>query len=135
MRPEPLAYSRALASTATAGALRGTRCFIPAFMRSAGLVHVAESRSISSHRAPLTSPDLAAERLEGRRVLVYVTHAGTRDITGRMDDILTRHGSRVVVMKADAAVPDRREAWVTDRVDEGIDVIVCHPGWCRPDST
>ena len=42
---------------------------------------------------------VAKERLEGRRVLVYVTHTGTRDITGRMDDILTRHGFRVAVMK------------------------------------
>ena len=38
---------------------------------------------------------VAAERLEGRRVLVYATHTGTRDVTGRMEDILTRHGFRV----------------------------------------
>ena len=70
---------------------------------------------------------VAAERLEGRRVLVYVTHTGTRDITGRMDDILTRHGFRVAVMKADAVAPDRREAWVADRVKKGLDVLICHP--------
>ena len=70
---------------------------------------------------------VAAERMEGRRVLVYATHTGTRDITGRMDDILTRHGFRVAVMKADAVAPDRREAWVADRVKEGIDVLICHP--------
>ena len=70
---------------------------------------------------------VAAERLEGRRVLVYVTHTGTRDITGRMDDILTRHGFRVAVMKADAVAPNRREAWVADKVKEGIDVMICHP--------
>ena len=70
---------------------------------------------------------VAKERMEGRRVLVYVTHTGTRDITGRMDEILTRHGFRVAVMKADAVAPDRREAWVADRVKEGIDVLICHP--------
>ena len=70
---------------------------------------------------------VAAERMEGRRVLVYVTHTGTRDITGRMDDILTRHGFRVAVMKADAVAPDRREKWVADRVKQGIDVMICHP--------
>ena len=70
---------------------------------------------------------VAAERLEGRRVLVYVTHTGTRDITGRMDDILTRHGFRVAVMKADAVAPDKREKWVADRVKQGIDVMICHP--------
>ena len=70
---------------------------------------------------------VAAERLAGRRVLVYVTHTGTRDITGRMDDILTRHGFRVAVMKAEAVAPDRREAWVADRVAKGLDVLICHP--------
>ena len=70
---------------------------------------------------------VAAERLAGRRVLVYATHTGTRDITGRMEDILTRHGFRVAVMKADAVAPDRREAWVADRVMKGLDVMVCHP--------
>ena len=70
---------------------------------------------------------VAAERMEGRRVLVYVTHTGTRDITGRMDDILTRHGFRVAVMKADAVAPNRREKWVADKVNEGIDVLICHP--------
>ena len=70
---------------------------------------------------------VAKERMEGRRVLVYVTHTGTRDITGRMDDILTRHGFRVAVMKADAVAPDKREKWVADRVKQGIDVLICHP--------
>ena len=70
---------------------------------------------------------VVAERMEGRRVLVYVMHTGTRDITGRMDDILTRHGFRVAVMKADAVAPNRREAWVADKVKQGIDVLICHP--------
>ena len=70
---------------------------------------------------------VAAERMEGRRVLVYVTHTGTRDITGRMDDILTRHGFRVAVMKADAVAPNKREKWVADKVRQGIDVMICHP--------
>ena len=70
---------------------------------------------------------VAAERMSGRRVLVYATHTGTRDITGRMDDILTRHGFRVAVMKADAVAPDRREAWVAEKVKKGLDVLICHP--------
>ena len=44
-----------------------------------------------------------------------------------MDDILTRHGFRVAVMKADAVAPNRREAWVADKVQQGIDVLICHP--------
>ena len=30
-------------------------------------------------------------------------------------------------MKADAVAPDRREAWVADRVKRGVDVLICHP--------
>ena len=79
---------------------------------------------------------VAKERMEGRRVLVYVTHTGTRDITGRMDDILTRHGFRVAVMKADAVAPDRREAWVADRVSSRASTCSSAiPGWSRPAST
>ena len=70
---------------------------------------------------------VAAERLEGRRVLVYVTHTRTRDVTERMDDILTRHGFRVAVMKAEAVAPNRREKWVADKAKQGIDVLICHP--------
>ena len=70
---------------------------------------------------------VAAERMARRRGLVYVTHTGTKDVTERMDDFLTRHGFRVAVMKADAVAPDRREAWVADRVKQGVDVLICHP--------
>ena len=30
-------------------------------------------------------------------------------------------------LKADAVAPERREAWVADRVKQGIDVMICHP--------
>ena len=30
-------------------------------------------------------------------------------------------------MKAEAVAPDKREAWVADRVKQGIDVLICHP--------
>ena len=70
---------------------------------------------------------VAAERTEGRKVLVYATHTGTRDITERMEQFLTQHGFRVAVLKADTVAPDRRESWVEERVKQGVDVLVCHP--------
>ena len=70
---------------------------------------------------------VAAERLAGRKVLVYATHTGTRDITERMDGFLTQHGFRVAVLKADTVAPDRRESWVEERVKQGVDVVICHP--------
>ena len=108
------------------GCTRGETVFDPE--TSDVLVQVPplnEERLYPKERALLDL--VAAERLAGRRVLVYVTHTGTRDITGRMEDILTRHGFRVAVMKADAVPPERREAWVQTRVEEGVDVLVCHP--------
>ena len=70
---------------------------------------------------------VAAERLAGRKVLVYATHTGTRDITERMEQFLTRQGFRVAVLKADSVAPDRRESWVEERVKQGVDVVICHP--------
>ena len=70
---------------------------------------------------------VAAERLAGRKVLVYATHTGTRDITERMEQFLTTHGFRVAVLKTDTVAPDRRESWVEERVKQGVDVVICHP--------
>ena len=70
---------------------------------------------------------VAQERMAGRRVLVYATHTGTRDITGRMQGFLTKNDFRSAVMKADAVAPDKREAWVAKQVEQGIDVLICHP--------
>ncbi len=97
-----------------------------------------ESEDILVQLPPLTEDKLypkdqalidlvAQERMAGRRVLVYVTHTGTRDITGRMQAFLTKHGFRSAVMKADAVAPDKREDWVAKRVEDGVDVLICHP--------
>ena len=61
---------------------------------------LAEDRVYPKEQALLDL--VAAEQQAGRRVLVYVTHTGTRDITGRLHALLTQHGSRVAVLKADA---------------------------------
>ena len=53
---------------------------------------------------------VAAERLAERRVLVYGTHTGTQDITGRMDDFLTRHGFKVDVMKTYAVAQEPQQS-------------------------
>ena len=84
-------------------------------------------RRSSTRRSRRWSTSSPPSGWQGRRVLVYATHTGTRDITGRMEDFLGRHGFRVAVMKADAVPPERREAWVAQRVEEGVDVLVCHP--------
>ena len=97
----------------------------PMFVAATVRLLLGRRRRSSTRRRALIDP-VAAERMEGRRVLVHATHTGTGDITGRMDDILTRHGFRVAVMKSEAAAPDKREAWVEDEVKQGIDVLIRH---------
>ena len=107
------------------GCTRGETVFDPA--SGEPLIQVpplAEDRVYPKEKTLLEL--VAAERLAGRRVLVYATHTGTRDITGRMDDMLTRHGFKVAVMKADSVAPERREAWLAEKVKQGVDVIICH---------
>ena len=108
------------------GCTRGETVFDPTTgVPIVGVPPLSEERLYPKEQSLLDL--VAAERLAGRRVLVYATHTGTRDITERMDGILTRHGFRVAVMKADAVAPERREAWVADRVKEGVDILICHP--------
>ena len=63
----PLERCRASARTATARSLNGTRCSTPAFIRLAGTVQVADSRSISPHVEPRASPDRAAVKIKNSR--------------------------------------------------------------------
>ena len=52
-----------LKDRASARSLNGTRCSLPAFIRSAGTVQTLADRSISLQRAPMTSPVRAAVRM------------------------------------------------------------------------
>jgi hypothetical protein len=68
--------------------------------------------------------DLRKERREGRRSLVFATYTGEHDVPFRLEQVLRREGFRVAVMRA--TVPtDRREAWIADRLREGVDVVLC----------
>lgn len=66
------------------------------------------------------------EKARGRRVLVYSVYSGTRDTTARLKALLEAAGLKAAVLRAsvDAA---RREDWVAEQVDRGIDVLVCNP--------
>lgn len=72
--------------------------------------------------------DLAQrERARGRRVIVFITHTESRDISPRLRAILEREGLGVAVLKSGTVAADRREEWVAARVREGVDVLICHP--------
>lgn len=67
------------------------------------------------------------EKAKGRRVLVYSTHNGKRDVTSRIADILSEHGFRTAVLRSNTVKTDKREDWVAQKVAEGLDVLVTHP--------
>jgi len=67
------------------------------------------------------------ERLEGRRVLVYITHTASRDISPRLESVLSGAGLRVATLKSDTVSADRREEWLAHRVKQGLDVLLVHP--------
>lgn len=67
------------------------------------------------------------ERGRRRRVLAYLTHTETRDLSPRLCTILERAGIRVAVLKAATIPPERREEWVAARVKEGVEVLLTQP--------
>lgn len=68
-----------------------------------------------------------AEKARGRRVLVFVQGTDKRDITGRLKELLGAEGLRAAVLKSHTTSAENREAWVENRVKEGLDVLICHP--------
>ncbi|MEQ1846163.1 MAG: hypothetical protein ABL983_11415, partial [Nitrospira sp.] len=62
---------------------------------------------------------------EGRKVLLYATHTGTRDITARLHTLATREGLRCAILPRSVPAIDRLE-WITAQAPT-IDVLITHP--------
>lgn len=71
--------------------------------------------------------DLARRELaNGRKLLVYTSYSGKRDLTRRYANIFNQAGIKAKVL--DSRVPtDYREIWVEDALAAGTEVIVCNP--------
>ncbi len=67
-----------------------------------------------------------AEKAAGRRVLVYTVYSGTRDTTARLKALLAAVGLKVAVLRATVEAA-KREDWVFEQVERGVDVIVTNP--------
>lgn len=65
------------------------------------------------------------EKLAGRRVLAYTIYSGTRDTAARVH-LLEVRGFKVAVLRATVDA-SKREDWVADQVERGVDVVVCNP--------
>ncbi|RTI28916.1 DEAD/DEAH box helicase, partial [Thermus scotoductus] len=72
--------------------------------------------------------ELAKEEVaRGRRVLVYVQGTERRDQIARLVEVLREAGLRADGLRAGTVSPDRREAWIAERVGKGLEVLVLHP--------
>jgi superfamily II DNA or RNA helicase len=67
-----------------------------------------------------------AEKAKGRRVLVYTTYTGKQDTSLRLKTLLGTAGLKTDVLRSSVST-EQREDWILDRVDRGIDVLVCNP--------
>lgn len=67
-----------------------------------------------------------AEKAEGRRVLAYTVYTGTRDTTSRLKSLLEQEGLKVAVLRASVDT-SRREDWIAEQLDRGIDVLLTNP--------
>jgi hypothetical protein len=66
-----------------------------------------------------------AERLQGRKVLIYLRQTGTRDIQDRILKVLRDGGVRAEVLTS-GVNPRKREEWIAKRV-LGLDALVVNP--------
>ncbi|HFX3051618.1 TPA: helicase-related protein, partial [Pseudomonas aeruginosa] len=66
------------------------------------------------------------EKAKGRKVLAYTVYSGTRDTTSRLKKVLEQAGLKVAVLRASVDT-SRREDWILDQVDRGIDVLITNP--------
>lgn len=66
------------------------------------------------------------EKAKGRKVLAYTVYSGTRDTTSRLKKVLEQAGLRVAVLRATVETA-RREDWILDQVDRGVDVLLTNP--------
>ena len=58
--------------------------------------------------------------------MVYTTYTGKRDTTARLKRLLEQEGLKTAILRSTVST-DRREEWILDQVDKGIDVMVCNP--------
>ena len=68
------------------------------------------------------------ERKAGRRVLVYVAHTQKYDVQERIAEVLKAEGFRVRIMRSKDVSPSQRVRWISDRVREGVEVLICFSG-------
>jgi superfamily II DNA or RNA helicase len=69
---------------------------------------------------------IKADLTRGRKCQIYAVYTAKRDVTNRLERVLSQEGIRVSVLTSQVP-PDQREAWYERRLREGMQVCVAHP--------
>jgi superfamily II DNA or RNA helicase len=67
-----------------------------------------------------------ADLARGRKCQIYAVYTAKRDVTSRLERVLSQEGIRVSVLTSQVP-PDQREEWYERRLREGMQVCVAHP--------
>jgi hypothetical protein len=70
--------------------------------------------------------DVKAELACGRRCQTYAVYTQKRDVTRRLERILSNEGIRVAVLTTEV-LPESREGWYDRQLREGVQAVICHP--------
>jgi superfamily II DNA or RNA helicase len=110
------------------GTLYGTE-FDPELKRNVRFV-IAETRDLpegqlhSKERKLIQ--EIKDELAEGRRCQVFAVYTQKRDVTARLERILSNEGIRTTVLRSSVDT-SKREAWYARRIKEGVQVVISHP--------
>jgi hypothetical protein len=67
-----------------------------------------------------------SELQRGRRCQIYAVYTQKRDVTHRLEQILTKEGVRVAVLRTEVP-PEQREAWYERQLRAGVQAVISHP--------
>jgi hypothetical protein len=70
--------------------------------------------------------EVKAELALGRRCQIYAVYTQKRDVTRRLERILSSEGIRVAVLTTDVP-PESREGWYDRQLRTGVQAVICHP--------
>ena len=70
--------------------------------------------------------EVKAELGCGRRCQIYAVYTQKRDVTRRLERILSNEGIRVAVLTTEVP-PESREGWYERQLRAGVQAVICHP--------
>src|SRR5690348_13604058 len=70
--------------------------------------------------------EVKTELAHGRRCQIYAVYTQKRDVTRRLERILSNEGIRIAVLTTEVS-PESREGWYDRQLRSGVQAVICHP--------